>query len=138
MLAKQPGTERLLLFVDQWEELYTLCGRRDPPGVRRRSCWRLRAAEAVRVVLTLRGDFLGRALANRALSDRLQDGVVTIGPMTRDELAETIIKPAEKTGLRFEAGLVETILDDVGDEPGGLPLLDSCSRRCGRSGAAAC
>ena len=25
VLAKQPGTDRLLLFVDQWEELYTLC-----------------------------------------------------------------------------------------------------------------
>ena len=82
------------------------------------------ATETVHVVLTLRGDFYGRALSDRALSDRLQDAVVTIGPMTRDELAETITLPAEKTGLTFEQGLAETILDDVGDEPGGLPLLE--------------
>ncbi len=44
--------------------------------------------------------------------------------MTRDELAETITRPAEKTDLAFEPGLVETILDDVGDEPGSLPLLE--------------
>jgi conflict system STAND superfamily ATPase len=54
----------------------------------------------------------------------LQDAVVTIGPMTRSELTETIVKPAEAVGLAFEAGLAETILDDVGDEPGDLPLLE--------------
>ena len=76
-------------------------------------------------------------LDNRELSDRLQDAVVTIGPMTRDELAETIIQPAEKTGLTFEPGLPETILDDVGDEPGGLPLLEFLLEALWRSGAAA-
>ena len=76
------------------------------------------------MVLTMRGDFFGRALTDRALSDQLQDAVVTIGPMTRSELAETIVRPAEAVGLTFEAGLAETILDDVGDEPGGLPLLE--------------
>ena len=44
--------------------------------------------------------------------------------MTRGELAETIVKPAEAVGLTFEAGLAETILDDVGNEPGSLPLLE--------------
>jgi hypothetical protein len=82
------------------------------------------ATDAVRVVLTTRSDFMGRVLENRELSDRLQDGLVTIGPMTRDELAETIVEPAAKTGLSFEAGLPETILEEVGDEPGGLPLLE--------------
>jgi hypothetical protein len=72
----------------------------------------------------MRGDFFGRALADRALSDQLQDAVVNIGPMTRDELAETIVKPAKAVGLRFEAGLAELILDDVGEEPGNLALLE--------------
>ena len=67
---------------------------------------------------------MGRVLANRGLSDQLQDAVVNVGPMTRDELAETIVRPAEKTSLAFEPGLVETILDEVGDEPGNLPLLE--------------
>ena len=124
VLARQPGTDRLLLFVDQWEELYTLCA---DEGVRSTFIDLLlqaAASERVRIVLTLRGDFMGHALANRALSDRLQDAVVTIGPMTRDELAETITRPAEKTGLSFEAGLAEAILDEVGEEPGTLPLLE--------------
>lgn len=124
ILAKQPGTEQLLLFVDQWEELYTLC--QDEAGRTAFAGHLLDVAgtAAFNVVLTVRADFMGRALANRELSDRLQDGIVTIGPMTRSELAETIIRPAEKTGLVFEPGLVETILDEVGHEPGGLPLLE--------------
>ena len=44
--------------------------------------------------------------------------------MNRVELRAAIEKPAEKQGAAFEAGLVERILDDVGEEPGNLPLLE--------------
>ena len=124
ILQKQPGTDRLLLFVDQWEELYTLCPDEQTRRAFAAHLLETAAAESVKVVLTMRGDFFGRALADRGLSDRLLDAVVTVGPMTRSELAETIVKPAEAVGLAFEAGLAETILDDVGEEPGSLPLLE--------------
>jgi WD40 repeat protein len=125
-LEKQPGTDRLLLFVDQWEELYTSC--RDEEA-RRWFIDQLLAASAdapATVVLTLRGDFYGRALTHRGLVDRLQDAVVNLGPMTREELRSTLEKPAtdKEVGLEFEPGLVDHILDDVGDEPGNLPLLE--------------
>ena len=124
LLEKQPGTDRLLLFVDQWEELYTLCTDDNTRKTFIEHLLEVSATGKVFVTLTLRGDFMGQALDNRVLADRLQDGIVTIGPMTREELAETILRPAEKVGLKFEAGLPETILDDLGDEPGGLPLLE--------------
>ena len=44
--------------------------------------------------------------------------------MTRDERREAIEGPARRVGLEFEPGLVERLLDDVGDEPGNLPLLE--------------
>jgi tetratricopeptide (TPR) repeat protein len=44
--------------------------------------------------------------------------------MTQDELRSAIQNPAEKVGLRFEDGLVDRILEDVGQEPGALPLLE--------------
>ena len=44
--------------------------------------------------------------------------------MTREELECAIRKPAEKIQLEFEPGLVRRILNDVGDEPGNLPLLE--------------
>lgn len=125
-LEKQRGTDRLLLFVDQWEELYTAC--RDEEARRWFIDELLTAATdaPVRVVLTLRGDFYGRALTHRGLVDRLQDGVVILGPMTREELRSTLEAPAnaEGVGLEFEPGLVDRILDEVGDEPGNLPLLE--------------
>ena len=44
--------------------------------------------------------------------------------MTRDELARSIRKPTEVVGLKFEDGLVAAILDDAGDEPGVLALVE--------------
>jgi KaiC/GvpD/RAD55 family RecA-like ATPase len=123
-LEKEPGTDRLLLVVDQWEELYTLC--RDD-GVRQRFMQELLDASSngkLTIVLTLRGDFFGRALSDRMLSDRLQDGVVNIGPMEAEELQRAIVEPATKVGLRFEEGLDERILDEVSKQPGSLPLLE--------------
>jgi hypothetical protein len=68
----------------------------------------------VNVVLTLRGDFVGKALAYRPLSDRLQGAQINLGPMIREELECAIRNPAEKIQLEFEAGLVSRILNDVG------------------------
>jgi hypothetical protein len=48
--------------------------------------------------------------------------------MTRGELREAIVKPAEAAGVAFEPGLVDTILDDVEKRPGGLPLLQFALR----------
>ncbi len=124
VLEKQPGTDRLLLVVDQWEELYTLC--RDDGAARAFVDQLLDASTGSRlsVVITLRGDFFGHALGDRRLSDRLQNGMVTIGPMTRDELRAAIVEPAKKVKLRFEDGLDTRILSDLGEEPGNLPLLE--------------
>jgi tetratricopeptide (TPR) repeat protein len=126
VLEKQSGTDRILIVVDQFEELYTLTSDEE---VRRRFIDELlaaspRAKSKANVTLTLRGDFVGKALAYRPLSDRLQDAQINLGPMTREELEWAVRKPAERIQLEFEAGLVRRILDDVGDEPGNLPLLE--------------
>jgi tetratricopeptide (TPR) repeat protein len=126
ILEKQPGTDRFLIIVDQFEELYTLTSDEE---ARRRFVDELlaassRAGSKVNIVLTLRGDFVGKALAYRPLSDRLQDAQINLGPMTRKELECAIRKPAEKIQLEFEAELVGRVLNDVGDEPGNLPLLE--------------
>lgn len=43
--------------------------------------------------------------------------------MSQDELRQAIEQPATISGWQFQAGLVNTILQDVGNEPGALPLL---------------
>jgi uncharacterized protein YjbI with pentapeptide repeats len=117
------GTERVLLVVDQFEELYTLCSQEDRErfvdlllaGVNDAPC---------KVVLTLRADFCGQAYAYRPLVDALQDADLKLGSMNQEELQAAIEKPAEKMGVKLEAGLTQRILDDVGKEPGNLPLLE--------------
>jgi len=129
IIDKQQGTDRLLLLVDQWEELYTHAAGEDDEHkvqVDRFIDELLDAADhaPLTLVLTLRADFYGEVLQHRGLADRFRNAVVNLGPMTRIELTEAISAPAEKVGLRFDTGLVDHLLDDVGDEPGNLPLLE--------------
>jgi hypothetical protein len=61
------------------------------------------ATTRLTVVLTLRGDFFGRAItAYRPLSDRVQGAQVNLGPMKREELRLAIEEPARQVGLTFE------------------------------------
>ena len=119
----------LLLVVDQAEELYTLC---PDPETQRRFLDVLLDAVASRaphrhdvvLLIALRADFMGHALAHRRFADTLQDSSLLMGPMSRDELRTAIEQPARHQGAAFEAGLVERLLDDVGHEPGHLPMLE--------------
>ena len=130
VLEVHPEKRRLLLIVDQFEELYTLC----PEATERQRFLDLllvavkaRAASLTPssvILLTLRADFMGQALAYRPFADALQEGAVMLGPMNRDELRAAIAEPAQVQGAAFEPGLVDRILDDVGEEPGNLPLLE--------------
>src|SRR5918996_926899 len=129
ILQKEPQARRLLLVVDQFEELYTLC----PDSLVQQSFLDLlltrvraqgRLEPTLTLVLTLRADFLGEALAYRPFSDALQDATLNLGPMTREELAQAIVAPAAQLGVVFEPGLIERILNDIGAEPGNLPLLE--------------
>jgi WD40 repeat protein/class 3 adenylate cyclase len=130
ILQKQSPVSRLLMVADQFEELYTLCSN---PEVREAFLDELlttvKAGASQRnnplaLLLTLRADFMGQALTHRPFADALQEGSLMLGPMTRDELQAAIEKPAQLQGAAFEAGLVSRILDDVGEEPGNLPLLE--------------
>lgn len=122
----QQGSDRLLLVVDQWEELYRECKDSDS---RQRFVEELLAATAsarspLSVVFTVRSDFYGELLQDRQLLDRLLDAKVDLGPMTTQELRQAITQPAEAVGLTFQDGLVDRLLADACEEPGYLPLLE--------------
>ncbi|MFF4490020.1 hypothetical protein ACFY0F_26595 [Streptomyces sp. NPDC001544] len=127
------------LIVDQFEEVYTLC---TDPAERDQFIDRLLAAtdpaSRLRVVIAVRADFLGRCAEHPALTAALQDATVLAGPMSRDELRETITKPAQAAGMIVERALTARILNEVEDEPGALPLmshalLETWRRRKGRA-----
>ncbi|MCA9919047.1 MAG: protein kinase, partial [Anaerolineales bacterium] len=129
ILAEHAPAKRLLIVSDQFEEIYTLCTNQ----TMRRSFLDLlletldiadfRSMPIASFILTLRTDFLSQALTYRPFADALQNADIKLGPMTRRELSQAIANPARRFGLLFETGLVARILDDVGDEPGNLPLL---------------
>lgn len=117
-------SSRLLLIVDQFEELFTLC--KDRTTRRAYISNLLTAAQSdgpTIVILTLRADFYRNCLEYEQLRLLLEQHTKLVGPMSREQLREAIVGPAVANGWYFEEGLVELFLDDVGDEPGALPLL---------------
>ena len=119
------GTSELVLVVDQFEELFTLCDDEEE-----RRLFMVGLAEAVRdqharvrVVLTLRADFYDKPLRYPELATLVKASTVPVTPLAPDELERAIAEPAERVGVELEPGLVAGIVADVIDQPGALPLL---------------
>jgi basic membrane lipoprotein Med (substrate-binding protein (PBP1-ABC) superfamily)/DNA-binding SARP family transcriptional activator len=115
----------LLLVIDQFEELYTLC---DDEDVRDRFLSNLVLAVdephgRLVVVLTLRADFYGQVLQHPGLGTRVGSGVVNVTPFTTEELEAAALGPARRVGVTFEPALLGRLLSDVGSQPGALPLF---------------
>jgi WD40 repeat protein/class 3 adenylate cyclase len=115
---------KVVLIIDQAEEIFTLCHDEEE----RRLFVELVAHAAEErtqtiVILALRADFYGHCATYPSLAALVQDHQSLVGPMREGEIRRAIELPATKAGLQFEDGLVARILDDVGSEPGSLPLL---------------
>jgi serine/threonine protein kinase len=123
---------RVLLYVDQLEELYAVV---HDPGERAAFVTCLRAAaddpsSPVRVVLSLRSDFLDRAAEDRAFMASLTEGMHYLMPLGPDGLRQALVRPAEQAGHGFEsAELVSRMVADVALAPGALPLLQFAAAR---------
>ena len=138
------GDARLLLVIDQLEEVFTAC--KDPierqlfleavcpdiaededaaPGSEPTTA-------RVAVAFGLRADFYEQALEAPALARLLQRAQVVVAPMSRTELRRAITEPARTVGVAFEEGLVDLLMQELAPsaqdpgaahDPGTLPLL---------------
>jgi energy-coupling factor transporter ATP-binding protein EcfA2 len=128
--------DRLLIYVDQWEELYAMVPPpEDKAGLAQHSADVEKFVELLvaagsgaetraSVVMTVRADFYNPLIRNPLIAGLLPQQQVNIPPMSRDDLRTAIVTPAKKAGLSFAPPqLVDRILDDVGLEEGRLPLL---------------
>ncbi|MEU9166337.1 helix-turn-helix domain-containing protein [Streptomyces sp. NPDC048420] len=120
----EPPPARLVLLVDQFEEVFTLCS----DEAERRAFIRVLCALSARdpaqgdasgrepsvVVLGMRADFTGRCLDHPELAAVFATGLFVLRPMTVRELRESITRPARQAGLALEPGLVQLLLRDVG------------------------
>ena len=128
-LARHPSDtragEQLVLVVDQFEELFTTTG---DTGERDAFIARLVALArepGVVVVITVRADFTGHCAPYPELAGLLTANLVLVGPMTADQLRRVIEAPARRVGIRVESSLVDALVAEVANEPGGLPLLST-------------
>lgn len=139
-LARE-GCPHMLLVVDQFEETFSLC--RQLPE-RQAFLDNLIAAlepadqSTLTVLIVLRADFYAQLSQHDALRRLISQEQEYIGAMSRDELFRAIVQPAALGDWKIQEGLVELMLDDVGDEPGALPLLshallETWARRRGRT-----
>ncbi|HET7501595.1 MAG TPA: protein kinase [Kofleriaceae bacterium] len=125
-LRARRDNRRLLLFVDQFEELYTQVA--DPADrAAFTACLSAIADDAtspLRVVLSIRSDFLDRIAEDQEFLTELTQGLFFLGPPSREGLRDAITQPAEMAGFRFELpATVEDMLDHLETTPGALPLL---------------
>ncbi|WP_327303242.1 caspase family protein [Streptomyces sp. NBC_01298] len=133
-LAAGRPEHRVIVLVDQLEELFTLC-----PDLSERTAF-LRAVTALArpsgggrpgtpVVLALRADFYGQAAAHPELLAALRDTQLLVEPMTPGELHAAVEGPATAAGLILDEGLADVILHEFGattdrqSAAGALPLL---------------
>ena len=117
---------KLVLFIDQFEELFTLGADLDERQAFT-DCLVGMADDAtspVRLVLAIRSDFLDRVAEHTHFMGELVPGLCFVSPPGRDGLRAAIVKPAEATGYRFDSPeMVERMLDELQESACSLPLL---------------
>ena len=124
-LALPEDGSELVIVVDQFEEVFSLV---EDEQVRLRFLDLVHAAvthprSRVRVVVMLRADFYDRPLQHPGFGSLMQFRTETVLPLSAEELERAIVRPAAAVGVKFEEGLVASIVEDVHYQPGALPLL---------------
>ncbi len=115
----------LVLYIDQFEELFTLVEDKRQTEFFLDSLYHAIMAPHgnLRVIVTLRADFYDRPLLYEKFSQLMRERTEVVVPMTSEELDRAIVTPAQLVGVNFEQGLAPTIVSEVSGQLGALPLL---------------
>jgi len=120
-LATEPNAQRLLLIVDQFEEVFTLSQEEEVNKFQEALLGLVKIPNCY-VILTVRADFYPD-LMESSLWEQIQSRRLEVLPLNESGLREAIVKPAENVDVFIEGSLVERLVADAGKEPGVLPLL---------------
>ncbi len=138
---KQSGIDprhNLLILVDQFEELFRFSKyEKDSKDGKRDSIafinLLIKATEqretAIYVVFTMRSDFLGDCTEFRGLPEAINNGQYLVPRMTREERKDAITGPVSVAGATIAPRLLNQLLNDVGDNPDQLPILQHALMR---------
>jgi hypothetical protein len=121
----------VVVVVDQLEELFTLC---DSEEIRETFLSALLAAaddpsSPVRVVLSMRADFLDRLAGHKRFLTELSPGLLFLTAPDRGNLRETLVRPAELAGYAFEDTAIVDEMVEAATSRGALPLLSFAATR---------
>jgi WD40 repeat protein len=115
------GATRLLLIVDQLEEVFTIPEKKSLAF--QRALLAIQSLPNAYVVLTVRADFYAELMGLKRLWSEIKDHHFDLLPMDENDIRDAIRKPAEEVGVTIEASLVERLTADAAGEPGALPFL---------------
>ncbi len=128
--ARMPARTNMLVLVDQFEEIFRFKRNRRVVGRDEATGFVKLLLEAARhpgipcyVALTMRSDFIGNCMEFPALPQTVNNGLYLVPRMTRDELRSAIAGPVAVGGGTIAPRLVSRLLNDVGDDPDQLPIL---------------
>ncbi|ACK71962.1 diguanylate cyclase [Gloeothece citriformis PCC 7424] len=118
--------EKYLLLIDQFEEIFTLCS--DEEERQRFIDLITQVVEIPNcplvIITTMRADFIEPCLSYPNLHQLIQTSAIYMPPLTGKDLRAVIIEPAKLQGHNLEDELILEIVQDLGREPGLLPLLE--------------
>lgn len=126
LLGDSPA-QRAVIFVDQFEELFTQVPREREPERLAFLNWLTHAATVENgravILFTLRSDFVSSCAGYPQLNALLNRQFVQVTAMEPDELVSAIARPALEVGLQIDPELVAQIINDMRGQPGALPLM---------------
>jgi DNA-binding SARP family transcriptional activator/WD40 repeat protein len=127
-VASHPGCpSRVVLVVDQFEEVFTSCADDQLRTGFIRALVEGSSSEdtALAIAVVMRADFYGACADYPALARLLSESTVLVGAMTDRELRQAVLEPARVAGLTVEDGVADAICADAAGEPGALPLVST-------------
>ncbi|MCP4525239.1 MAG: tetratricopeptide repeat protein [Aestuariibacter sp.] len=124
-LAGYPQAKRLVLFIDQFEELFALCSQPVRERFLDQLITLLESELRVTIILALRADFYSYLWPYQPLVNWFDLGQINVPSMGLEERKAAIEEPALKLGFYFERGLVDSIAGEAGKAEHPLPLLES-------------
>ncbi|MEH1949833.1 MAG: caspase family protein, partial [Nostoc sp.] len=125
ILEHLTGADKFLLVVDQFEELFTVSVAEEKQRFIELLTQVVEMSDSrLKVVITMRSDFLEPCSDYPSLNKLIENQLVLMPRIAGVDLRETITEPAKLQGHSVEEGLLLKILEDVGKEPGYLPLME--------------
>ncbi len=133
---KTPKYENVLIMVDQFEELFRFKRMHSENSVNETEAFVKLLVEArkqsiipIYVILTMRSDFIGDCSNFQDLTSLINESHFLIPQMKRNDFKDAIIGPVAVGGGDIDPHLVQQLLNEVGDNPDQLPILQHAMMR---------